>query len=280
MPPPCLHFKLADFVRRGESYHFAQTELTAGNAARYHDHDFHELFWVTRGRGEHLLNGRTEPLAAGRLFLIRPRDRHHVTGSDAAPLRILNLAFPSRSWAEVRRRYFAREPDAFERSPADRAWPLDARAQAALEHWAVRLAMAGRPRVVLDGFMMELPQLLHEPARGAKPVPEWLARARREMAGPEQFAGGTVALARLAGRSPSHVARAAVRWFAQTPTEIVNAARMDFSARQLGETSRPIVEIALDCGLNNLSHFYALFRQRFGVSPRRYRLQAHPTVRG
>ena len=100
------------------------------------------------------------------------------------------------------------------------------------------------------------------------------------MAGPEQFAGGTVALARLAGRSPSHVARVAVRWYGQTPTEIVNTARMGFSARQLAETSRPIMEIALDCGLNNLSHFYALFRRRFGVSPRRYRLQAHPTVRG
>jgi AraC family cel operon transcriptional repressor len=280
MPPPCLHFKLADFVRPGESYHFAQTELTAGNAARYHDHDFHELFWVTRGRGEHLLNGRTVPLAAGQLFLIRPRDRHHVTGSDAAPLRILNLAFPSRSWAEVRRRYFPRERDAYVRSPADRAWPLDARAQAALEHWAERLATPGRPRVVLDGFLMELPHLLQARLAGAKPVPDWLAQARRGMAGPEQFAGGTRALARLAGRSPSHVARAAVRWLGRTPTEIVNEGRMEFSAHQLTETSRPIMDIALDCGLANLSHFYALFRRRFGVSPRRYRLQAHPTVRG
>lgn len=281
MPRPCLHFKLADFVRAGETYHFAQTELTTDNAARYHDHDFHELFWVTRGRGEHLINGRTEPLSPGRLFLIRPKDRHHVTGSDGAPLRILNLAFPSRSWAEVRRRYFAREPDAYARSPADRGWPLDARAQAALEHWAARLAStAGRPRVVLDGFLMELNQLLHAPAHGTKPVPEWLEQARRAMTGPQQFAGGTVTLARLAGRSPSHVARAAVRWYGQTPTEIVNAARMEFSARQLMGSARPIVEIALDCGFNNLSHFYALFRKRFGVSPRRYRMQAHPTVRG
>lgn len=280
MTPPCAHFSLADFVRPGESYHFAQTDLTAGNAARYHDHDFHELFWVTRGRGEHLLNGEARPLAAGRLFLIRPKDRHHVTGSDAAPLRILNLAFPSRSWAEVRRRYFAREPDGYEQSPPDRGWTLDARAATALEHWAARLAAEGRPRVALDGFLMALPDLLHSPARGAKPVPEWLERARREIAAPEHFAGGTVALARLAGRSPSHVARAAVRWYGQTPTELVNAARMEFSARQLGDTAQPIVEIALDCGLNNLSHFYALFRRRFGVSPRRYRLQAHPTVRG
>lgn len=280
MAPSCLHFKLAEFVRPGEAYHFAQTELTAGNAARYHDHDFHELFWISHGRGEHLLNGRSAPLLPGRLFLIRPKDRHHVTGSDVAPLRILNLAFPSRSWTDVRRRYFAREPDDFERSPADRAWLLDARAQGALERWAARLTAAGRPRVVLDGFLMELPELLQTPAGAANPVPEWLDRARRAMAGPEQFAGGTVALAALAGRSPSHVARAAVRWYGQTPTQLVNAARMEFSARELGETARPIVEIALDCGLNNLSHFYALFRKRFGVSPRRYRLQSHPTVRG
>ncbi|MEI7552321.1 MAG: AraC family transcriptional regulator [Verrucomicrobiota bacterium] len=280
MAPPCLHFHLADFVRPGEAYHFAQTELTADNAVGDHDHDFHELFWVTRGRGEHRLNGRTAPLRAGQLFLIRPADRHRVTGSDAAPLRILNLAFPSRSWAAVRRRYFPREPDAFEGSPADRAWPLEARAQAGLEHWARRLGAPGRPRVVLDGFLMELPHLLQAAGSGARPLPEWLARARRELAGPEQFAGGTRALARLAGRSPSHLARTAVRACGQTPTEIVNAARMEYGARQLAETSRPILDIALDTGLTNLSHFYALFRRRFGVSPRRYRLQAYPTVRG
>jgi len=280
MPRSCAHFKLADFVRAGEAYHFASTQLTADNAARYHDHDFHELFWVTRGRGEHLINGREEPLQAGRLFLIRPKDRHHVTGSDAAPLHILNLAFPSRSWAEVWRRYFAREADVFERSPLDRGWALDARATSVLENWAKRLAAEGRPRVALDGFLMELPSLLHASARGPKPAPEWLEHARREIATPAHFAGGTVALAKLAGRSPSHVARAAVRWYGQTPTELVNAARMEFSARQLSDTARPIVEIAYDCGLHNLSHFYALFRKRFGVSPRRYRLQAHPTVRG
>ncbi|MBP9912330.1 MAG: helix-turn-helix domain-containing protein [Opitutaceae bacterium] len=276
----CVHFRIADFVRPGENYHFAQTELTVDNGARYHDHDFHEVFWVTRGRGEHLLNGQVVPLQAGRLHLIRPRDRHRITGAAAAPLRILNLAFHSRYWTEVRRRYFAQEPDSFELPAVRRAWPLDARAQNVLGHWAERLAVAERPRVVLDGFLMALPHLLHEPAPKVDPIPEWLARAQREIGAPEHFAGGTLALARLAGRSPSHVARAAVRWLKQTPTEIVNTVRMDYSARQLTETARPILEIALDCGLNNLSHFYALFRQRFGVSPRKYRLRAHPTVRG
>lgn len=277
----CVRFNLADFVRAGESYHFARTEITAGNAAKYHDHDFHELFWVTQGQGELLLNGQVTPLRAGRLYLVRPADKHRVTGAAGAPLLICNLAFPSRNWAEVRRRYYAEEGDWFEASAARReGWALESPAQAVLTRWAERLAAPGRPRVLLDGFLMELPQLLRTWVRPTEPVPEWLARACREIARPEHFVAGTPAFARLAGRSPSHVARAAVRWLKQTPTNIVNAARLDYSARQLSETARPILDIALDCGLNNLSHFYALFRKRFGISPRRYRLQAHPTVRG
>jgi len=280
MPLRCAHFKLADFIRPGEAFHFAQTTLTAGNAARYHDHDYHEVFWVTHGRGEQLLNGQVHPLRAGELHLIRPRDRHRVTGSDEAPLRIANLAFPSRAWAEVRRRYFQREADWFAGPNEQRARSLEPKAASALEHWAERLADPERPRVALDGFLMELPRLLRQPVAGVEAVPEWLALACREIVRPEHFSRGTPKLARLAGRSPSHVARAAVRWLGRTPTDIVNEARLDYSARQLAETNRPIMDIAFDCGLNNLSHFYALFRKRFGVSPRRYRLKALPTVRG
>ena len=275
----CVHFKLADFVRPGESYHFARTGLTADNAVRYHDHDYHEVFWVTHGRGEHFLNGQTAPLQAGQLHLIRPQDRHRVTGSAQAPLRIANLAFPSRAWTEVRRRYFHGERDWFGQPAVRRVWLVDAKAQAGLAHWAERLATPERPRIALDGFLMELPLFLRQPPAGVEPIPEWLELACREIAHMEHFSGGTPELARLAGRSPSHVARATVRWLKQTPTEIVNTARLNYSARQLAETARPIMEIALDCGLNNLSHFYALFRKRFGVSPRKYRLQAMPTVR-
>jgi AraC family cel operon transcriptional repressor len=275
----CVHFKLADFVRPGEAYHFAQTGLTADNAARYHDHDYHEVCWVTQGRGEHYLNGQVAALQAGQLHLIRPLDRHRVTGSAAAPLRIANLAFPGRAWAEVRRRYFKGQRDWFGPSLVPRVWRLDAKAQAGLAHWAERLAAPERPRITLDGFLMELPLFLRKSPGGVELIPEWLERACADIRRPEHFSGGTPELAQLAGRSPSHVARATVRWLRQTPTEIVNKARLDYSARQLAETARPIVEIALDCGLNNLSHFYALFRRRFGVSPRKYRLQAMPTVR-
>ena len=281
MSARCAHFKLTDFIRPGESYHFARTELTSANGAVYHDHDYHELFWATRGAGEQRWNGRKSALQINTLYLVRPQDRHCVVGSSQNPMRIMNLAFPSEAWRAMRARYFSDDPDWFEQPESERAWSLEPRAQGMLNYWSDRLLAEGRPRVVLDGFLMEFPQLRTLAGAEMKgQVPDWLAHARREIARPEYFIGGAPAFARLAGRSPSHVARAAVRWLGATPTDIVNAARMDYTAEKLAETERPIIDIMFDCGLTNLSHYYALFRKRFGMSPRRYRLQAHRTVRG
>jgi AraC family cel operon transcriptional repressor len=47
---------------------------------------------------------------------------------------------------------------------------------------------------------------------------------------------------------------------------------MVYASRQLEMSSQCILEIAIDCGLSNLSHFYTLFREEFGVTPRAYRM--------
>jgi AraC-like DNA-binding protein/mannose-6-phosphate isomerase-like protein (cupin superfamily) len=282
MATACLHFKLAGFVGRGERYHFTQSEITATNGARYHDHDYHEIFWVERGRGRHVLNGEALALGPGQLFLIHPDDRHSVSGDDEHPLGIVNVAFPSQTWRKLRMRYFANEQDPFNLPAGRRRWPVEARLHEALVHWRERLTAPARPQLAIDGFLMDLPERLRNTDVGGSVsiVPDWLSHARVEISKPGNFSGGTRSFARLAGRSPAHVARETVRCLGVTPTDLVNSARMDFAARQLSTTPRPILEVMLDCGLNNLSHFYALFRDRFGVSPRRYRLQAHSTVLG
>lgn len=280
MKPDYVHLLIKDFLRDGECYHYAQTTLTPVNTARYHDHDFHEIFWVLEGRGEHRWNDGIEPVKPGQLFLICPKDRHYVTGDRALPLRIANLAFPSRAWRDVRRRYFADEADWFAQPRAQRVRALESGDLDRLARWEVKLAAAARPQVSLDGFLMELPGFLRPAvANAAQAVPEWLVDARRAIELPDHFCKGTREFARLSRRSPAHLARATYRYFGVTPTDLMNDARMTYSAAQLLETPRPIMEIALDCGFNNLSHFYTLFKKRHGVTPRKYRLQARSPVR-
>ena len=36
-------------------------------------------------------------------------------------------------------------------------------------------------------------------------------------------------------------------------------------------TDRPIIEIALDCGFNNVTYFYRLFKRKYDLSPAFYR---------
>ena len=86
------------------------------------------------------------------------------------------------------------------------------------------------------------------------------------------MAGGVENFLRLCGRSREHVARTVRQHLGTTPTEHVNRLRMAHARRQLEMGDRDILEVALDCGIGNLSHFYDLFRRDTGTTPRAYRL--------
>lgn len=244
-----------------------------------HDHDFHELFWVNAGRGQHTIGDRQHPIKVGQLWLIRASDRHQVSARKSDGLRVVNVAFPQSVWQKVRHRYFEDQPDPFKHRETHSVRAIDVALQGELDRWSRRLDTPGRILRLIDGFLMELHSWLTPRENGGLTnIPDWLVQARLKFRGPEFLAGGTRAFAKLAGRSPSHVSRETVRFLGQTPTSLVNALRMDYLANQLTTTDRPIVELSLDCGVNNLSHAYSLFRKRFGVSPRRYRLRSRRTV--
>ena len=101
----------------------------------------------------------------------------------------------------------------------------------------------------------------------------------RSFGRPEHLAGGTQAFAKLAGRSPEHVNRILRQALGKTTTDVVNEIRLDYAARQLRMSDQKITEIALDCGLGNLGHFYSLFQKRFRLTPRKYRIRQHSLVR-
>lgn len=270
--------KLANILQPSEYYHVASVDLSAGQSdkpGRSHSHDFHELFWVEEGKGWHCINGERRELRFGDLVLIRAPDVHTFSVAKGGTLRIFNVAFHCRTWSYLRLRYFQDWPDPFSLLDVGaREYFVEGADSADLRRAGREIAVGHRSRAAIERFLLNLfSRLSSNTLFETKVIPDWLKDACRGICEPPVFTEGAPAFARLAGRSPEHVAREVRRLLNKTPTDIVNEARLAYAASRLCGSDDKIVNVALDCGFENLGHFYRLFGAKFGVSPRHYRLQ-------
>ncbi len=70
---------------------------------------------------------------------------------------------------------------------------------------------------------------------------------------------------------PVHLSREFRRRFGQTMGEYVHKLRVQAACRALANSERPLVNIALDAGFADHSHFCRVFKSRIGCSPGRFR---------
>ncbi len=89
---------MSDFVHellRAEKYFSARFPLRIMEVAQgplaEHSHEFWELVYVRRGRGEHCLEGRRLALSAGDVAIIRPGQSHAYAPSKSETMRIVNV---------------------------------------------------------------------------------------------------------------------------------------------------------------------------------------------
>ena len=239
-----------------------------------HRHEFYEVFWITTGCCSHYINGRTEGLSPGHVVFIRPDDTHAFQNRSDPPCQMVNVAFArttadflqARYGCEIGARFFWSE----ESHPT--TYQLD---QPGLDHlmrleenlsrgvWSLARIESFLLRLVTDFIAMD-----HDVPDAS---PRWLSNACQAMRKPEALREGVPLLVRTTGRSHEHVSRSFRRYLGQTPSSWINSQRMALSARMLVGGDDPILDIALACGINDLSNFYRLFKQIHGISPKRYR---------
>jgi len=271
---PCYAWRT--YAPRGEAFHFARAVKAAAAPTPLHGHrGFAEICWVEAGTGWHRLNGGRQPLRAGDVLCIRPPDVHGIEATPGETLTIVNVAFPTATLTHLRSRYFPRERRWFW-STARRPAPhrLDPAALARLGQAARELAPAPRVSAPLERCLLNLFfELAAGDAGGRRsaPLPDWLAAACERIRQPEHFRAGVGHFFGLAGRSPEHVARTMRRYLGTTPSDYLNRVRLEHAALQLQITHTPVTAIAFECGYENLSHFFHVFRRRFRLSPGAYR---------
>lgn len=283
-----IGIRCLDHLPKGDFCTFAKHDFRRTSRTPLHKHTFHELFWVEDGKGLHWINGEKRLLTAGDLALIRPSDIHAFSAlTQNDHLTIVNFAFYSDIWTHCLERYFSNKPVFFERRKIQsREYRLTLDQINELRSVAHDLGNGARNRLFVEKFLLDVLGMLSRTSTPSKNqrIPRWIQDVCEKIRTDLNFQGGTQKLSKLGCRTPEHISREFKRYLKKTPTEVVNEARTSYAAMKLATTDDEIVQIALDCGLENLGHFYELFRTRYGMSPLAYRRSQqsslNPIIRG
>jgi AraC family cel operon transcriptional repressor len=108
--------------------------------------------------------------------------------------------------------------------------------------------------------------------------PVWLSLACRAMYEEENLRAGLPRFVDVSGVTRAHLTRTLKMYRQQTPTEFINELRLDRAAMLLATTPADILDVAADCGFENISYFYRRFRRQFGKTPRAWRKESQCIV--
>jgi len=258
---------------RGQAFHIARSELVKETSAlSQHTHDFVEIFWVEKGEGLHRVNGKMFHVGPQDAWLILPRVRHNhqVIGER---LVVTNVGFGLDRFKKVLARYGEPHESRY-LSDLSAAYPivLAPEMMERLRKMAITLSQGPRDLLALEWFLLVfLKEAASVSFASSRVLPFWLENALQQLRTAEHFSKDVKHFYRLCYRAPEHTARTCKKLLGKSPSALLNEARLRGAASKLSMTGDAVTEIALDCGFQSLSRFYALFKESYGVAPAAFR---------
>lgn len=276
MDCPQLHH--TDIIDTESEVHYAFYHPQRETTGR-HCHDFYEIFLVVQGNLVHCFNGTRQKLGKGSLVFIRPGDTHHYERADTGDCQFINLAFVPAALDSLlqylgagfrpERLLSCPEPPVAVLSPQD----TDALQKRLESIHLIPMSEKGDIRTQLRILLAHIftnyyPVALYQPETQ---LPDWLDALYLDMQKAENFCEGVKRMQELSGKSHEHICRVFRRFYGKSPTLFVNELRLNYAASLLTFTDGDILSISQNTGFENLSHFYHLFRKRYGQPPSRFR---------
>lgn len=240
-----------------------------------HTHNYYEYFLITSGQIYHIVNGKTSLLGAGEAVFIRPEDCHKYRIAECEDCEMINVSFRT-SHLEDALRFFdnsatgklleGREPPTI---------TLSASQISALKkkHTMLNVSPSKNGLIVLLKTLLidVVAYFLMEYEQQSNASETFLQSVLAKMNTPENIEEGVPALVRISGFSHGHLCRLMKKEMDTTPVKYVNNLRLQYAANLLTSTTKDVLSIAMELGFSSLSHFITIFRQKYGISPSKYR---------
>ena len=244
-----------------------------------HSHDFMEMFIIISGNVFHIVKNDKIFLEEGDLVLVRPDDIHCYRQNRESDCELINFAFPMETFSAAENFISGQYSldEIFESGfPPSKKLSLVDKNELVEKLMKSSEILLNDPKFARISFKLLIIEMLclfksekKNPIRNE--IPEWLLKTAEEMQKKENLKKGLPALRKIACRSDEHISRSFKNHLGRTPTDFINELRMKYAVSILLSTDDKIDFIALESGFSNLSHFYHVFKNDFGMSPKKYR---------
>lgn len=235
----------------------------------YHAHDFYEIIYCLQGEVWQTVNRSDYNMRQHGVLLLRPGDCHCFIGqSDGAEILCLSVCK-----AEFEQLCKAFSPDLMgqlhRNAPAVQNmppfWPYNETDFKSLTEIPAEQDFKLLLCCFLRFYMLHLNK--------HSIVPPMLLHAVHEMEKPQNLKQGIPAFLILSGYSQSHLARLVKKYFNCSLKQYVNELRLQKAYDSIILTPKSIEEICEGLGFASKSHFYKIFKTRFGQTPAALRRQ-------
>lgn len=257
---------LGQHLKSVEAGGFILTETTHAPCLTLprHVHERANISFVLKGSFTEVMSRGTQecgPLS----LLVKPAGEVHSNEYGRAGARCLIIEVGQQRLAAIRS-----HSEVFDRAEHVRGGLLPALALRVYQEF--RLRDKASP-LVIEGLVLEMLGQTTRRAVRASPFapPRWLQQARDLCH--EHFAQpiSLVAIAASVGVHSSHLARTFRKYYQCTVGEYVRRLRLDYAAREIEHSDKPLVEIATAAGFYDHSHFTHAFKGHTRLTPTEYR---------
>ena len=240
-------FSMSDLAGAGEFFHFARKLLEPRRPKFLHQHDYHEVFLVTRGATEHWTVDGVNRLEKGSLVFVRPDDRHAVQAVRGELNEIVNVAFRSEIADHLGDRYAADLGGRFfwhDRARPD-VFPLTGPQFERAANLSSELQTSRNSLAAIEEYLLALmTRVVDHRAATDESIPGWLVAATAAAKRPEVFREGAAGFVKAAGKGHEHVCRVARKHLGVSPSAYVNKIRMEYAALMLSGSDLSINDIS------------------------------------
>ncbi len=255
-----------------------------GNTEKFqlHNHDYYEIFLTLADNVAHLANGKKFTLKKNTLVFIRQNDTHFFSKTLKKELFMINLAFTEEvfdnlihyltnafCYEELLNEEF---PPCVELDESDKNWLLHQIEKLNSIQLDDIATLKLNSRILLFRiFTKFFSKYSIENEMAEKEIPMWLYNLEQKMHRLEHFSKPPEHMVELSEKSRAHLGRVLQKHYSKTITEYINDLRLNYLANSIINTERPILDLCYECGFENISWAYTLFKKKYGTSPLKFR---------